>query len=146
MEYPMKNNFVLFPNDLQAAHDRVQRRAKIKDSIQLREDFAAAMKAIAGHLDFEMYGMKIVMPASPDDIVAEGQALRHCVGSYVDRVAKHESIILFLRMADAPDRPFFTIEVKNRHIVQTRGLQNRDATPEVRAFVDRFERQVLMAA
>ena len=144
--YDMKNTFVLFPKDLHAAHDRVQKRVKIRTSIQLREDFAAAMKAISRHLGFESDGMMIVMPSSPDEIIAEGQALHHCVGTYVDRVAKHESIILFLRMANAPDKSFFTIEVKNRKAVQVRGMQNRAATPEVQAFVDRFERQVLMAA
>ena len=144
--YDMKNSFVLFPKDLHAAHDRVQRRVRIRTTAELREDFAAAMKSIAMHPGFEMDGMMIVVPSSPDEIIAEGQALHHCVGTYVDRVAKRESIILFLRMADAPDKSFFTIEVKNRKAVQVRGMQNRDAPPEVRAVVDRFERQVLMAA
>ena len=144
--YDMRKSFVLFPKDLQEAHDRVQKRIKIRTTARLREDFAAAMKAISEHLGFESDGMVIVMPSSPDEIIAEGQALHHCVGTYVDRVAKHESIILFLRLADDPGKSFFTIEVKNRKAVQVRGMQNRDAPADVRAFVDKFERQVLMAA
>ena len=146
LEYDMRNSFVLFPKDLQKAHDRVQRRVKIETNIRLRRDFAAAMKSISEHPGFERDGMMMVVPASPDDIVAEGQALHHCVGTYVDRVAKRESIILFIRLSDDPDKPFFTVEVKNRQAVQVRGMSNCPATPAVQAFVDRFERQVLMAA
>ena len=104
------------------------------------------MKAISGHLDFEADGMKIVLPSSPDEIIAEGQALHHCVGTYVERVAKHECIILFLRQSSNMDKPFYTLEIKNRKAVQVRGLKNCPATPEVQAVVDRFESQVLMAA
>ena len=44
------------------------------------------------------------------------------------------------------DKPFYTLEIKNRKAVQVRGLKNCPATPEVQAVVDRFESQVLMAA
>ena len=104
------------------------------------------MKSISRNLDFEMDGMRIVLPSSPEELLAEGQQLRHCVGTYADRVARRESIILFLRLAENPDRPFFTMEIKNKRCVQVRGLCNCEPTPEVRAFVKRFEEEVLMAA
>lgn len=110
------------------------------------ERTAPARPYIAGHLDFEMDGMKIVMPASPDEIAAEGNALHHCVGDYVDRIAKKECIILFLRRCEDISTPYYTIEVRNRKAVQVRGMQNADMTPEVKSFMDRWERQVLMAA
>lgn len=143
--YDMKNSFVLYPKDLQVAHDRVQRRAKIQDSIRLREDFAAAMAAISRNLGFEADGMVIVVPSGPAELAAEGNALHHCVGGYADRVASHECIILFVRLASEPEKPFFTVEVRNRKAVQVRGMSNCPATPEVQAFVDRFEEEVLMA-
>lgn len=144
--YDLDSNSVLFPKDLQKAHDRSARRAKVKANAQLRRDFTAAMKAISRHLDFELDGMKILVPSSPDEIIAEGQALHHCVGSYVERVAKHECIILFLRQSSNIEQPFYTMEVRNRKAVQVRGLQNCPATPEVKAFVDRYEKQILLAA
>lgn len=144
--YDLNSNSVLFPKDLQKAHDSAAHRAKVKADAQLRRDFVTAMKAISGHLDFEADGMKIVLPSTPDEIIAEGQALHHCVGTYVERVAKHECIILFLRQSSNMDKPFYTLEIRNRKAVQVRGLKNCPATPEVQAVVDRFESQVLMAA
>ena len=142
----MGNTFVLFPRSLREAHDRVQQRIKIQTTARLREDFTAAMKAISRHLDYELDGMRIVVPSSPDELAAEGNALHHCVGGYVDRVARQECIILFLRRCEDVSKPFYTIEVRNRKAVQVRGMQNAGMTPEVKRFMDRWERQVLRAS
>ena len=141
--YDLKNSFVLFPKDLQKSHDRVAARIKIKADMKMREEFQTAYKRIMGQLDFERDGMKIVYPASLDDIVAEGQALHHCVGSYVDKVAAKKTIILFLRRSEAVDKPFYTVEVLHGKVSQVRGAGNQVATPEVNAFMNRWERQVL---
>ncbi len=141
--YDMSNSFILYPKDLQQAHDEVQVRYKTKVDAQLRRDFKAAMWAISGHLDFEQDGMKLLLPATPDDIIAEGHALHHCVGGYVDRVAKKECIILFLRQCEDVDKPFFTVEVRGGKVVQVRGMRNCDATPEVKTFMAQWERRVL---
>ena len=146
LDYDMKNSFVLYPKDLQKAHDRVRRRVRIKADSLLRRDFEAAMKAVSKHPDFEMDGLRIVVPSNPDEIIAEGNALHHCVGGYVERVAEKKCVILFLRRCEEVDKPFYTVEVRNRKAVQVRGMQNADMTPEVKRFMDRWERQVLMAA
>lgn len=146
LDYDIKNSFVLYPKDLQKAHDRVQRRVRIKADSLLRRDFEVAMKSISRRLDFEMDGLRIVVPSNPDEIIAEGNALHHCVGGYVERVAKKECVILFLRRCEEVDKPFYTVEVRNRKAVQVRGMQNADMTPEVKRFMDNWERQVLMAA
>ena len=141
--YDMRSSFVLYPKDLQKAHDALSRRVKHKADARMRRDFKAACKRVAGRMDYEYNGMRIVYPAVPDDIVAEGHALHHCVGSYVDRVARQECMILFLRRCDDIAKPFYTIEVRNQEVVQLKGMSNMDAVPEVREFIDRWERDVL---
>lgn len=42
-------------------------------------------------------------------------------------------------------KPFYTIELCRRRIVQARGQGNQDPTPEVRDFMDRWTREVLQA-
>lgn len=61
--YDMKNSFVQYPKDLEKAHDRVRRRIRIQANARLREDFAAAMKAVAANVGFELDGMKIIVPS-----------------------------------------------------------------------------------
>lgn len=141
--YDMTNSFILYPRDLQKAHDKVAHRIKLKADAQMRRDFKTAYQRIMGRLDFELDGMKIVYPATPDEIIAEGNSLHHCVGGYVDRVARQECMILFLRRCEDVSKPFYTVEVRNQKAVQVRGMRNADMTPEVRNFMDRWERQVL---
>lgn len=141
--YDLTSDFVLFPKDIQKAHDRTLRQVKVKADAKMRRDFKIACKRIMSQLDFEKNGMKIVYPEKPDDIVAEGHALHHCVGGYVDRVANQECIILFLRQTEQLDKPFYTIEVRNREVVQVRGNRNAEATAEVALFMEQWEKRVL---
>lgn len=143
LDYDMKNSFVLYPNDLKKSHDKVVRHLKHKDDARIKREFMAVYKDIAGKLDFEKDGMKIMYPSLPDDVIAEGHALHHCVGSYLGRIAKRECIILFLRRCSDESEPFYTIELRENKAVQVRGMQNCDMTPEVEAFITAWERCVL---
>ena len=112
----------------------------------MRRDFHAAMESVRLHADFELDGMVVLCPQSPEDIIQEGQALHHCVGTYVDRVAKQECVILFLRRAAEADKPFYTLEIRNRKVVQAQTMNHQPPTPEVQRFLDQWEREVLQAA
>lgn len=144
--YDMKSSFVLCPRDLRAAHDEAIGRVKAENDAKLYRDFEAAMAAIPVRLDFEADGMRILLPASADDIVAEGQALHHCVGGYIDRAARHECVILFIRRCEEPDKPFYTVEVRGREVIQVRGWDNGDPTTEVEKFMAQWKEKVLLAA
>jgi len=141
--YDMKNSFVLFPKDLQKAHDIVAARIQHRVDAKARRKFRAVYKRVGDSLDFESQGMRIVCPAAPRDIIAEGQALHHCVGSYVNRIDDEKCLILFVRRCEDVSKPFYTIELRNRDVVQLKGVNNTTATPEVQAFVDLWTREVL---
>ncbi len=143
LEYDMKNSFVLYPKDLQKSHDRVQKRFKIKENEQLLKNFKNAVQDAKKHMKFESNGMKIVVPATPGELAAEGNALHHCVGRYTNSVAKKECMILFLRQCTDETKPFYTIEVRGREIIQVRGVGNSLPTPEVQSFINHWQRQVL---
>lgn len=143
LNYDMKNSFVLYPKDLQKSHDRVQKRFKIKENAQLLQNFKNAIQDARKHMAFEAGGMKIVVPSTPGELVAEGNALHHCVGRYANSVAKKECIILFLRQCTNETKPFYTIEVREREIIQVRGVGNSLPTPEVQSFINHWQRQVL---
>mgnify|MGYP002508513692 CR=1 FL=1 len=144
-DYDMRNSFVLYPKDLQKSHDKVAHRIKMKADARMRRDFKKAYHDIAGQMDFEMDGMKILYPATPDEIISEGNTLHHCVGGYVDRVARKECIILFLRQCAEESSSFYTIEVREREIIQVRGMKNAAPTPEVEKFMRQWKKKVLEA-
>lgn len=141
--YDLKNSFILYPRNLQEAHDRVAAEFKYKKDKQIEQDFIKVYQKLAGKYDFEKDGLKIVYPDTPDDVIAEGHALHHCVGRYVKSVAGGQCIILFLRRCSDEAQPFYTIEVQGNKAVQVKGMRNCDMTPEVQAFITAWERCVL---
>ncbi len=145
LDYAAKSKSVLFPKDLQKAHDRAAKQVKLQHDKLARRNFKEAYRRITGHLDFTCGGLQVVYPKSLKALAEEGSALQHCVGNYGDRIANRECIILFLRRCSEPEKPFYTMEVRDGHITQLRGLQNCAPTPEVQRFAEAWERSVLQA-
>ena len=143
MGYDMKNSFVLYPKDLQKSHDKTAHRYGQKKDTLIKRNFIAVYRQLSGRLDFEKDGLKIVYPDTPDDVIAEGHALHHCVGSYTERVANGECVILFLRKCSDESKPFYTIEVRGQEVVQVQGMGNCGMTPEVKTFVAAWKQSVL---
>ena len=57
----------------------------------------------------------VLAPNSLADILAEGDALHHCVstqGRYMERIEQRESYILFLRKNSNLKKPYYTLEVE----------------------------------
>ena len=75
-----------------------------------------------------------------EELIDEGSALHHCVGTYGATVARGESCIFFIRRADAPDKPWYTLQVELKKVkeLQNHGLRNCEPTKEVQEFVDRW--------
>ena len=145
-KYDMSNTFILFPKDLRISHDRVSARIKLKADIETRRQFMEVYREITSQMDFERYGLKIVCPQKPEDIIKEGHVLRHCVGSYIERIANRSCFILFLRQQKNPQKPYYTVEVKEGKVSQVRGGQNSDPTKDVERFIKAWERRGLYSA
>lgn len=161
--YDLDNMFIYMPTNFKEVHDRTakeyqemqdrkaaaekkrrEREAKRKMG-QTRRALEEILKKNDGADAFSIKGkgLVLVVPKTADDIKAEGEKLHHCVGGYVDRVAKGETNIFFVRKADSPDEPYFTMEWKNNDVFQCRGLHNCDMTPDVKAFTQAFKKKML---
>lgn len=68
----------------------------------------------------------LTAPKSPDDLYVEGKTLNHCVYGYLDRIARKETAVLFIRKKKYPDKPFYTVEVNNGKVIQCRSTNNLD--------------------
>lgn len=106
--------------------------ANVADKADVKDAFAIKGK-----------GLIIRVPQNAEEIKAEGAALHHCVGTYVEQVARGQTMILFVRKATEPDKPYYTLEWKNNRVVQCRGSHNKDMTSEVKGFVEVFEKKML---
>lgn len=60
----------------------------------------------------------VIAPQNTFDIIKEGRMLHHCVGNdgagerYYDRIERRESFIMFLRRAEEPEDPYYTLEIE----------------------------------
>lgn len=127
----------LFPRDLAAAHDRQVERYQAEKNAALDRRIAEHCSSLCGLCfeDVEM-GLLIRPCANYRELVGEGEALHHCVATYAEAVAQGRTSIFFIRRRDAAETPFYTLElnVKEKEVVQNRGLRNCDRLPEVAAF------------
>lgn len=134
---------VLFPANLDAAHERTIAQVKHNASKMERAAFKKAVKKLES-LVYEQNGLILRPPKNAKELIDEGKHLHHCVGGYVNRVATGETAIFFIRREAEPDIPFFTLEWKNGRIIQCRTTHNRsyESDDQVRAFVDAWVKKV----
>lgn len=137
----LKNPVYLKPRDLQSAHDEAARHLR-----NLQSEWNSRRIRELYTLYYEKYHYQdktftILPPSSADEIVQEGKALCHCVANYVERMAKKQTVILFLRRLEAPDEPYYTVEVRQGKIRQVRGYGNADPTPAVSRFLSGWEKR-----
>lgn len=57
----------------------------------------------------------------------------------IDRIARKECIILFVRKCCEEAKHYYTIELRGPKVVQVRGMGNCDMTPKVEAFIQSLE-------
>ena len=157
----------LRPRDLKARHDA------LTDILQKQKDALAAEEMerqfpevrpvcdrIRAVYEYSDGVHTVTVPRGVADIVREGRLLSHCVASnerYLDRIADGESYILFLRRAEAPDTPWYTMEVEPggkirqlRTLGDTQGADREEAKAFLRVWAkvvhDRCGREELQAA
>lgn len=120
----------ILPKNLFSAHDRIVNEIDFMKN-QEKDKLFQKRNKILKKLIYENDTFVMKIPQSGEDIIAEGNALKHCVGSYVDRHADGRTNILFIRRKEKPDTPYFTIEISNdRRIIQCHGYRNEHFNPK----------------
>lgn len=151
MKYDLDNMFVYMPTNFKKVHDRTAKEYQAYKDEQMRKQQEQMEKRIKKVLTdaaglpataMKAKGLVIIIPQSGDEIKEEGRRLHHCVGTYVERVAKGETLILFVRKAEEPGIPYFTLEYRDGRVIQCRGRNNCGMPQDVKAFVKAFERKM----
>lgn len=139
--YDMKNKKVLFPADLQAAHEETSEKVKIQADSKKKVAFKESTDKIYGRPAYREEKLLIRAAQSPEELSKESAALHHCVRTYVDCVARGECVILFIRKTESPDKPYFTLELSpDGKIIQCRGDHNCAYPEDVKEFLERWKK------
>lgn len=137
LQLDLDDSTVLFPHDLEAAHQRTMAQVKYRHTKEQQKCFQEKMEKQT-KLEWKNDAFMIRLPKEAEELTAEGATLHHCVGGYVPQVVNGSTVILFIRRIEEPDKPFYTLEWRNGRVQQCRTLHNKDyqKDSEVKAFVD----------
>jgi hypothetical protein len=130
---------VRYPQNLERAHDQEAQRQRFIKQAGQREAFAHRAQLLE-RFAFEADGLMIRPVHDPEELYQEGERLHHCVYSYASRHAEGKTAIFLIRRAEAPDVPFFTLELNEFSLTvrQNRGLRNCAKTKPVQDFEDKW--------
>ncbi|MCL2772669.1 MAG: PcfJ domain-containing protein [Oscillospiraceae bacterium] len=143
LEYDFSDSFALFPKNLPEAHDQASKLYDVKKKAGYDQVIREAYKNLAEKYRMTKNGLTIIPPKTAKEIVTEGHTLHHCVHTYVERVADGKCVILFIRKTANIKEPFYTLEVRDGQIVQIHGDHHGAPTPEVKKFLELWERKKL---
>lgn len=149
LELPLKNDFVLFPKDLEKSFDAVKKtydelqfdiklNGYAKTANTFSNKYSKVVSIYSKKYAFENETMRVVVPATTKEIGEEGIKLRHCVAQYMDDICKKNKVILFIRKKSEPTVPFFTVEIMENEITQCKGYRNCPRPDDVQKFLEDF--------
>lgn len=150
----------MFPPNLVNAHNRandalgaINREKKKRGGSEAQFKTFAELKAKLSALEWKNGEYCIIIPESPEELVREGETLKHCVGGYASKHCSGE-MIFFVRHARRPERSWFTLNENVNgsavHRIQLHGYGNEYAHGKrlkipktVIEFVEQWEKTVL---
>ena len=139
--YDMNNKKVLFPENLQVAHEATSEKIQIQTDAEKKEDFIKSIKKLYDRPEYREDALLIRPARDPEELAKESAALHHCVRTYVDKVVRGSCVILFIRRISEPDKPYFTLELSPEgKIVQCRGDHNCAYPEDVKEFLERWQK------
>lgn len=127
----MADEAVVMPKELSRKHDEATEELVRRTTLAAAQNDTAMLerlnKGLASRIakyNFAWGGYIIRVAINTGEIVAEGNALKHCVGGYAARHMQGKTTILFLRRASEPGKSLATIEMLNGHLQQIHGYRN----------------------
>ena len=140
--YDLTDNRILYPENIEIAHDKVLVQYKIKKDENINKAISKRFKKLKKNI----YENKkfIIKPAQNYKSLEDESTQQHnCVKTYAERIAKGECDIYFMRLISEPKKSLVTVEVRENKVVQQRSKNNCDTSKEQRQFLKMWEKMVL---
>ena len=158
-------DIVRFPLDLKRRHNELASQVKEQQAMARASQRKAAIEVRAQALE-EKFSIEKIMrkakklyeyagdtfcirvPECAADIITDGEFLDHCVprsDRYYERISERESYIMFLRRAEKPDVPWYTLEVEPGGTIRQKrsyGNEQYDDLKEAAPFLEEWQRVV----
>lgn len=138
LEFDMSDERIVFPSNLFASHQKTMKMVIHKQNEETDLKIKNRQKQLSRYV-FENDDLIIRPAQSALELINEGKQLSICVGTYADRYANGETIVLLIRKKQELEKPFYTVEVRNNEVRQVQGLRHCSPNNEVREFMEKFK-------
>lgn len=140
----MKSKSVLYPKNLAHAHDNVIKQVSMHKNELLEKEYQKRRPALLKKYKYEWDGLRVVVPETVADLIVEGRKQNNCVGTYMQRVAKGDTNVMFIREVlpdgTTSEKSYITMEVCRGRIVQARTKNNGKLDARGEMFVEAFRK------
>ncbi len=138
----MKDKRVLYPKDIVKSHDELMKQV---ETIENQEIIEKINKRYEELKDLSYQDDKFIIYPVPtmSDLIKESEVQNICIRSYNERYANGETNLFFMRNIKNITKPLVAIEVRDKRIIQSRGKGNDDPTRLQKAFIAKWENEVL---
>ena len=142
LEYNLRDTAICFPRNFVAMHARLSSYISYNHDMIVQKHFEERYESRKA-LEFRSGDYLIRQPKSIGEIKDEGKKLSHCVAGYAQRHADGILHILFIRKAESPDVPLYTMELSETgRIIQVRGFSNSEPTDDAWAFIEEYKQYI----
>ena len=127
-----------YPKSLNDAHNIVK-RAYTSASMNINESEFQKIVSEFKWTEFQDKNFLIKVPKTSKEVIDEGDALGHCVASYIPKIINGDCIILFMRKSREPDTSYLTVELIGSNVYEIEGDNKRwDLTVEEKKFIKKW--------
>jgi hypothetical protein len=148
-------SMVYMPKDLRKAHneciDLLDKKRVEDEAKKLKKKWPKVEKNLKGLERYEWTDGKycIVSPKTIADIYREGMLLKHCLHTcdiYWDRITTKTTFLMFLRKAEEPDNPWYTLEVEPGGNIRQKRTMGDNQNPDLKdaiPFLKKWQKHIL---
>lgn len=143
LKYDLTDKKILYPIDINEAHDRLSRLIKTKKSKEVSRKIKARYKNLSKNI-YKSNKYIIFPAASVKEMIEESAQQVNCVKDYTERYSKGDCDIYFMRYAESKDKSLVTVEVRDNKVYQKRTRKNQNTTVDQDKFLTKWEQRILV--
>ena len=127
-----------FPASLKKEHDIVMFAYRAVQ-VEMDKKVFAEQAELNAKYEFETDDMFVIVPKTPQEVIEEANHQNNCLRSYVERVKRGETVVVFVRRKSEPEKTFLSAEILDGELVQLKGWCNSDPrTKEIVEFTKKW--------